>query len=94
MAEIRTVEIVVTGRVQGVGYRAWTHRQAQERGLSGDVRNREDGSVATTFSGDAASVAAMLEACRSGPPGARVDAVAVAERPAGAPAGGFAIRYD
>jgi acylphosphatase len=65
--------VVVRGRVQGVGFRAWTEYTALERGLAGWVRNRRDGAVEAVFAGSAAAVAAMVEACRHGPRGARVD---------------------
>ena len=67
--------VVVRGRVQGVGYRAWTEITALERGLQGWVRNRRDGSVEALFIGSKDDVAAMIEACRNGPPGTRVDAL-------------------
>ncbi|WP_336488582.1 acylphosphatase [Methylobacterium nigriterrae] len=81
MSETRTVDAVITGRVQGVGYRAWTQHQAQLHGLTGHVRNRDDGAVAATFSGPAEAVSVMLKACEAGPRGARVEAVAVTDRP-------------
>ena len=65
----------VRGRVQGVGYRAWTEDEALRRGLEGWVRNRRDGAVEAVFAGPAETVAAMVEACRNGPFGARVDAL-------------------
>jgi acylphosphatase len=67
--------VVIRGRVQRVGYRAWTEYTALELGLEGWVRNRNDGSVEALFAGPANDVAAMLEACRLGPPGARVEAI-------------------
>ena len=67
--------VVIRGRVQGVGYRAWTEYTALRRGVEGWVRNRTDGAVEAVFVGPADSVAAMVEACRRGPPGAQVDAV-------------------
>ncbi len=67
--------VVIRGRVQGVGYRAWTEMTALERGVEGWVRNRRDGSVEAVFVGAAEAVAAMIEACRRGPPGSRVDAI-------------------
>jgi acylphosphatase len=67
--------VVIRGRVQGVGYRAWTEYTALERGLAGWVRNRRDGSVEAVFSGPAETVADMVDACRHGPRGARIDAV-------------------
>jgi acylphosphatase len=66
------VRVVIRGRVQGVGYRAWTEYAALERGIAGWVRNRRDGAVEALFAGMADEVLAMIEACREGPPGARV----------------------
>jgi acylphosphatase len=67
--------VVVSGRVQRVGYRAWTEYTAVELGLEGWVRNRSDGTVEALFAGSREAVEAMLEACRQGPPGARVAAI-------------------
>lgn len=67
--------VVIRGRVQGVGYRAWTEVTALQRGLQGWVRNRRDGSVEALFAGLEQAVTAMIEDCRRGPPGARVDFV-------------------
>lgn len=67
--------MVVRGRVQGVGFRAFVEMAALERGLEGWVRNRRDGSVEAVFAGEVDAVAAMIEACRTGPLGARVDAI-------------------
>ena len=92
MDGIRIVAVVVHGRVQGVGYRFWAKEQAETLGLSGHVRNRPDGSVAATFSGAPDAVAAMLAACRRGPPGARVAGITVADGEA--PAAGFRILRD
>jgi acylphosphatase len=70
------VRAVITGRVQGVWFRAWTVETATRLGLDGWVRNRRDGSVEALFAGPAEAVERMLEACRVGPSRARVDAVA------------------
>ncbi len=67
--------VVIRGRVQGVGYRAWTEVIALERGIKGWVRNRRDGSVEAMFSGPEQDVAALIAQCRHGPPGARVEAI-------------------
>ena len=89
---MRSVRLIVTGRVQGVGYRIWAERTASALGLRGWVRNRRDGSVEALFCGPAQAVKAMVEACRRGPPAARVDHVA--EQPAAPPAGpGFHQRH-
>ena len=69
--------VMIRGRVQGVGYRAFVERAAQ--GLEGWVRNRRDGSVEAVFAGSAEAVAAAIEACRRGPRGARVESVDVEE---------------
>ena len=67
--------ISVRGRVQGVGFRAFVEHEALKRHLGGWVRNRRDGTVEAVFEGEAAAVAAAVEACRRGPFGARVDAL-------------------
>jgi acylphosphatase len=67
--------VVIRGRVQGVGYRAWVEHQARLRRLEGWVRNRRDGSVEAVFSGPAEAVTAMIAACRRGPSSARVEAL-------------------
>lgn len=77
---MRTVQVRIEGRVQGVGYRVWMERTAIEHGLRGWVRNRRDGTVEAVIEGPDADVAAMLEACRQGPRGAVVErAEAVAD---------------
>lgn len=69
----------ITGRVQGVGYRAWFESQALALGLSGWVRNRRDGSVEALIDGDAAGVARIIALARRGPPAARVDDIVQSE---------------
>ena len=83
MTDTRTVRSVVTGRVQGVGYRAWVERTAGELGLSGWVRNRRDGSVEAVFQGSPEDVAEMLERCCDGPSMANVARVDVTNESAG-----------
>ena len=68
--------VVIRGRVQGVGYRAWVDHEARRLGLQGWVRNRRDGSVEAVFEGEEGIVADMIASCRKGPPSSRVDAVA------------------
>jgi acylphosphatase len=76
---MRSVHLRITGRVQGVGYRAWAIDTARQLGLRGWVRNRADGSVEAQATGEDDAVAAMIEACRAGPYAARVADVAVSE---------------
>jgi acylphosphatase len=91
MAE-RRVLARATGRVQGVGYRAWVQDEARRRGLRGWVRNEPDGSVAALLVGPEAAVGAMLNALRVGPRLAAVRDVSVeAVRPDDVPEG-FGVR--
>ena len=78
----RTVHVLITGMVQGVGYRAFVERQARVFQLCGWVRNLRDGSVEAVFSGEAENVDSILRACRSGPRLAIVEEVRVTERSA------------
>ena len=72
----RTAHLEIQGRVQGVGFRIWTEREAARRNLDGWVRNRADGTVETLFAGDEAAVQSMIQACRRGPAHAIVATVA------------------
>lgn len=65
----------IQGRVQGVGFRWWTVRQASALGVTGWVRNRRDGAVEVLAIGEPAAVEALVEACRRGPVGAEVRAL-------------------
>jgi acylphosphatase len=72
---MRRVRAIVTGRVQGVAYRASTVEQARAHGVTGWVRNLPDGSVELEAQGDAARVSGLLAWCAHGPPAARVAGV-------------------
>ncbi|MDP8923945.1 MAG: acylphosphatase [Chloroflexota bacterium] len=69
------VRLVVSGRVQGVGFRDATRQLAERHHLGGWVRNRGDGRVEAVFEGPAAEVARVVAWCEDGPPGAHVDHV-------------------
>lgn len=85
------VDVTVTGRVQGVSFRAYAEREAGRLGVHGWIRNEPDGSVRGHFEGPAAAVDALVEWCRKGPPLADVADVDVrAARDTGA--GGFEVR--
>ncbi len=85
--------VLVTGRVQGVGFRESCRREAQRLGVAGHVRNRGDGSVEAVFEGTDPAVARMVEWCRRGPRSARVrDVTVAAEAPTGAD--GFTISFS
>lgn len=72
-----TMHLIITGRVQGVGYRSWAKHNAVKRELSGWVRNLKNGSVEMVISGAPANVNAMIEASWLGPLAARVKNVEV-----------------
>ena len=80
-ASRKSVRVRISGRVQGVCFRAWTVEQAYALKLDGWVRNRRDGSVDAVFSGSAAAVDDMIRRCWEGPPAADVDQVSVASEP-------------
>ena len=71
----RTTGFLVSGRVQGVGFRWWTRRTASRLGLSGTVRNLPDGRVEVRARGSVAALAELDTRLRIGPPGAAVEAV-------------------
>lgn len=78
----RSVHVLITGQVQGVGYRAWLAQLADAYELSGWVRNRMTGEVEAVFSGPAELVSDMIAECRKGPRGCRVTSISVQERAA------------
>jgi acylphosphatase len=67
--------VIIRGRVQGVGYRAWAEVTALELGVQGWVRNNRDGTVEALLAGPEEVVLTMIELCRDGPPGAKVEAI-------------------
>lgn len=69
--------VLVSGRVQGVGYRASTYEVARHLQLKGWVRNLRDGRVEAVFEGTSAAVDEMIRWCHQGPSAAIVDAVAI-----------------
>jgi acylphosphatase len=83
----QSVRVRITGRVQGVCFRAWAQDNAKALGLDGWVRNRRDGAVEALFSGPASQVFEMLARCRKGPPAAFVADVAIIEDGATVPPG-------
>ncbi len=75
MANMARAQVLISGRVQGVFYRAYTRDQARMRGLTGWVRNLPDGRVYAVFEGDREKIESMLAWCRQGPQFAAVDEV-------------------
>jgi acylphosphatase len=83
---------VIAGRVQGVGFRWFVHDAAAREGVDGWVRNLPDGCVEAEIEGDIESVDRVEAALRRGPASARVEEVAVEERPPAGRRTGFSIR--
>ncbi len=85
------VRVRVSGRVQGVFFRASCAERADELGLSGWIRNVSGGAVEAVFEGTESAVAQMVGWCREGPPLARVDRIDVIDE---APTGGSGFRIS
>jgi len=88
----KRVHVIVSGRVQGVAFRASCQREAILRGVRGWVRNTWDDSVEALFEGEADAVDALVRWCQHGPPAAHVSSVEVTDAPPGPPERGFRIR--
>jgi acylphosphatase len=88
---VKRVHVVVHGAVQGIFFRVETRARARSLGIGGWVRNTADGAVEAVFEGEDERVESMVDWCRRGPRGARVDEVELAW---GEPQGedGFSIR--
>jgi acylphosphatase len=76
--QVQTIQLRITGRVQGVGYREALCGEAARLGVTGWVRNRADGSVEALVQGSGEALAQLLAWARRGPPAARVEQVASA----------------
>lgn len=91
--DVRRVKVTVSGRVQGVFFRASTQDVANDLGLSGKVRNLPDNRVEAIFQGPADAVDKAVAFCRHGPAQAKVEEVEVAELdPLPEPGGAFEVR--
>jgi acylphosphatase len=77
MADEERAHVFVSGRVQGVSFRDATRSQAEQLGLTGWVRNTQDGQVEAVFEGNSDTVQQMIEWCKSGPSSADVEDVSV-----------------
>ncbi len=77
---MRRIHAIVSGRVQGVSYRASTASEARRLGVTGWVRNLPDGRVELEAEGPDDQIAALITWCHAGPPSAKVSGVAIEER--------------
>jgi acylphosphatase len=85
--------LLVKGKVQGVGYRAFAARVASQRRLSGGVRNLDDGRVEVDVEGPQDQIMKLIEDLKKGPPASRVTAVEVEWRPATGRLSDFQVWY-
>ena len=85
------VEVIVSGRVQGVGYREFARRAAVAQGLAGFVRNRSDGTVEARLVGKRVAIEAVLVELRRGPLHAQVRDVWIVGQGEAAPQSGFFV---
>jgi acylphosphatase len=85
--------LIVSGRVQGVFFRAETQKAAKRIGVCGWVRNRRDGTVEAVVEGAADDVASLIGWCQSGPPASRVEKVDVTRQNFQGEFDAFSIRY-
>lgn len=82
--EVKRAHLLISGRVQGVFYRAFTKDVADSLGLKGWVRNLRDGRVEAVFEGDEDKISIAIERCKEGPPYAKVDNIEIRwEEPTG-----------
>ena len=87
------VNVIISGRVQGVWFRASTKQKADQLGITGWVRNTSDGDVEAVFEGDEKTIQKMLNWCHQGPPYARVENVKITKQSPSNGFGDFSIRY-
>jgi acylphosphatase len=85
--------LVVSGRVQGVFYRAYARDRAESLQLGGWIKNRPDGGVEAVVEGEAENVDVFINWCRQGPPSARVEHVELDRQEYSGEFAGFAVRY-
>ncbi|MCV3210852.1 acylphosphatase [Mesorhizobium sp. YC-39] len=89
--ESKAIRVRISGRVQGVSFRVWTRTEAERLGLSGWVRNEDDGSVTALIVGTEGAVSTMMNRFRKGPSGASVSSVTSQDVDPGREPDGFRI---
>ncbi|MBN1861578.1 MAG: acylphosphatase [Candidatus Thermoplasmatota archaeon] len=85
------VHVIISGRVQGVWFRASTKQKADELGLTGWVKNTDEGNVEAVFEGDTSKVDTMITWCWKGPPLAKVTDVKITRQQGDRKASGFVV---
>jgi len=87
------VHVVISGRVQGVWFRASTRDKAQQLGLTGWIKNTSEGNVEAVFEGEEKLINEMLDWCRHGPPLSEVKNVEIKKRRPSNDFDDFSIKY-
>jgi acylphosphatase len=90
---MKQFHLLITGGVQGVGYRSWFRRQAQEFGVTGWVKNRDDGAVEAIIQGDKQQLETLIQRAKQGPDVGWVEDVLVTERQNDSALGIFEVIY-
>ena len=90
---MKQYEYIITGRVQGVGFRYYVYKKANELGLKGWVRNTVDGSVQVVAQGDESVLNILVEYLYVGPPLARIDKISKVETQLSAVFHNFSVKY-
>ena len=85
--------VIISGRVQGVWFRASVKNKAEQLGINGWVRNTDNGNVEAIFEGNEKNIEEMLKWCSHGPSLAKVDNVEVTKQPASNEFDQFSVRY-
>ena len=93
MGELARVRVIVNGVVQGVGFRYFVVHVAREYGLTGYVRNREDGSVEVEAEGEGGVLEAFMKDLRTGPRSAHVTGLDIEKLPPGKRCEGFDVHF-
>jgi acylphosphatase len=93
MTTMKRIRVIISGRVQGVFFRAYTREAATALKLTGWVRNLHDGSVEAVFEGEDKNVESMLEWCKKGPPHAVVKHVDFTDEPSTGEFRDFRVTY-
>ncbi len=75
--EIICAHLIISGKVQGVGYRYYTAQQAKQRGITGWVKNLPDGRVEAVLEGNKQAITEMIKWCHQGPPASEVTEVKI-----------------
>lgn len=88
------VRIIISGFVQGVGFRYFLKQKADELGLAGWVRNTPEGDVEAIFEGEESAISQAIAASKEGPPFANIKDVLVKKEKAGGRLQGFTIKYS